>query len=130
MKRLRVYMILFGVLLSLPLLFVGWRTYGALDREAEAQVRFFAERLFDDMETEMAELVQREERRGVDAYRHTLVQDGHPVVSPLAHGSSDDFILGYFQNNPDGSFQTPLAADATRLPFPLPARYASSKRST
>ncbi|WP_054690942.1 sensor histidine kinase [Desulfosarcina cetonica] len=116
MKRLRVYMILFGVLLSLPLLFVGWRTYGALDREAEAQVRFFAERLFDDMETEMAELVQREERRGVDAYRHTLVQDGHPVVSPLAHGSSDDFILGYFQNNPDGSFQTPLAADATRAP--------------
>ncbi|BBO87301.1 sensor histidine kinase [Desulfosarcina ovata] len=116
MKRLRGYMILFGVLLTLPLAFVAWRTYGALDREAEAQVRFFADRLLDDMEAEMADLVQQEERRAVDEYRHTMIQKGRPVISPLARQAQQPFILGYFQNNPDGSFQTPLVADAAHAP--------------
>jgi hypothetical protein len=56
------------------LVFVAWRTYGALDRETQAQVRFFAERLLDEIEAELADLVRREENRAVDEYRFTLVQ--------------------------------------------------------
>lgn len=108
MKKLRRFMMLFCVLVALPLAFVAWRTYEALDREAGAQVRFFSERLLDEIEAELADLVRREENRAVDEYRHTLVQAGGTVRSPLAGIPVETFILGYFQNNPDGSFQTPL----------------------
>ncbi len=116
MKKLRLYMILFVVLVSLPLAFVAWRTYGGLDREVQAQVRFFAERLLDEIENELSELVRREESRAVDEYRHDMVQDGGTRPSPLARVPSENFIQGYFQNNPDGSFQTPLAAEGQHLP--------------
>lgn len=111
MKKLRICMILFCVLVSLPLAFVAWRTYGALDREARAQVRFFSERLLDGIETELADLVRKEERRAVDEYHHTTVKKSGNIRSPLAGVPKERFILGYFQNNPDGSFQTPLAQD-------------------
>ena len=115
-------MILFGVLTALLLTFVAWRTYGALDREARAQVRFFADRLLDQIEAELAELVRREENRAVDEYRHTLAQASGPIQSPLARLPADPFILGYFQNNPDGSFQTPLAENLKDLPADLAER--------
>ena len=111
MKKLRLYMIVFCVLVSMPLAFVAWRTYGALDGEAQSQVRFFAERLMDEIEAELSDLVRREENRAVDEYGQTLAQDGGSVPSPLAAVPAEGFILGYFQNNPDGSFQTPLAVD-------------------
>ncbi len=122
MKRLRLYMIIFCVVVSLPLAFVAWRTYAALDREAQAQVRFFAERLLDEIEAELADLVRREERRVVDEYNPTLVQDGGHTRSPLARLPVETFILGYFQNNPDGSFQTPLAADGAGIPAAIADR--------
>ena len=116
MKKLRLYMIVFCVLVSLPLAFVGWRTYGALDREALAQVRFFGEELLDEIEAELEELVRREERRAVDEYRYTRVAaTGDKTRSPLAGLPVESYILGYFQNNPDGSFQTPLADDSGQL---------------
>ena len=104
-------MILFGVLLTLPLGFVAWRTFAALDREAEAQARFFAEKLLDGMEAELAELVRREEGRPVDAYGVANPDNGQTESSPLTHPPAESFLLGYFQNNPDGSFQTPLSDD-------------------
>ena len=109
-------MIVFGILVSLPLAFVAWRTYGALDREAEAQVRFFAEQLLDEVEAELGELVRREERRAVDEYRPTQVEGGGLTRSPLAGLPAEAYILGYFQNNPDGTLQTPLVDDAGRIP--------------
>ena len=111
MKRLRLCMMLFCVLLALPLAFVAWRTYGALERESRAQVRFFAERLLDDVEAELGEIVRREEGRGVDEYRHMMIRDGGSVPSPLAAIPAAPYILGYLQNNPDGSFETPLVGE-------------------
>lgn len=122
MKRLRLYMIIFCVLVSLPLAFVAWRTYGALDRETQAQVRFFAERLLDEIEAELADLVRREENRAVDEYRYSLVQEGGKVQSPLARLPVETFVLGYFQNNPDGSFQTPLVKEGEMVPDSLAER--------
>lgn len=116
MKRLRLSMIIFCVLLALPMAFVAWRTYGALDREARSQVRFFADRLLEEIESELADIVRREENRAVDEYRHTLVQDGGTAQSPLSRTPVEPYILGYFQNNPDGSFQSPLVAASGEIP--------------
>ena len=102
MKKLRLYMITFCVLLTLPLAFVAWRTYGALDREAQAQVRFFSERLLDEIEAELADLVRREENWVVGGCCCVVVQESGNIRSPLARVSVETFILGYFQNNPDG----------------------------
>jgi signal transduction histidine kinase len=122
LKRLRLNMIVFCVLVSLPLAFVAWRTYGALDRETQAQVRFFAERLLDEIEAELTDLVRREENRAVDEYRFTLAREGGKVQSPLARLPVETFVLGYFQNNPDGSFQTPLVKAGEMVPAGLAER--------
>ncbi|WP_372680917.1 sensor histidine kinase [Desulfosarcina sp.] len=122
MKRLRIYMIIFSVLVTLPLVFVAWRTYGALDREVQAQVRFFAERLLDEIEAELAELVRREENRAVDEYGHNRVTEKGTTPSPLSRLPDQAFILGYFQSNPDGSFQTPLVEDGQDPPVGLVER--------
>lgn len=117
MRNLRLYMIVFCVLVSLPLAFVAWRTYGALDRETRGQVRFFAEQLLDEIEAELRELVRREEGRAVDEYRHMRVGAGGIMApSALAELPNEAYILGYFQNNPDGTFQTPLVDDAGPVP--------------
>lgn len=124
MKKLRLSMFLFGILISLPLAFVAWRTYGSLNRESHSQVRFFADRFLDEIEAELAELVRREEDRAVDEYRHNMVQPGGTMVSPLSRVPAEDYILGYFQNNPDGSFQTPLVEDGKDVPTALVERVA------
>ena len=124
MKKLRLTMILFAILIALPLAWVAWRTYGSLNRESASQVRFFAERLLDEIETELAERVRREENRAVDEYRHQMVQSGKTIISPLAKVPDENYILGYFQNNPDGSFQTPLIDDPKDVPSLLMERVA------
>lgn len=121
MKRLKIFILLFCVAVSIPLTYVTWRTYQGLAREEQAQMRFFSEALFDRMEKELAELVQHEENRSVDEYQYFMAngEGGAPSVqpkrSPLADPPDEDFILGYLQNNPDGSFQTPLVADMGRV---------------
>jgi signal transduction histidine kinase len=116
MKRLRRYIVIFCLAVSIPLAFVILRTAESLGREEKAQLGFFAEALFDGMERELAELVQREENRAVDEYHHTVIVSGNaPRRSPLAEPPAHAYILGYLQNNPDGSFQTPLTADLARV---------------
>lgn len=112
MKRLKLFIAIFCLAVSLPMAFVIWQTYTGLAQEERSQMQFFCETLFDSMEAELASLVQREESRAVDEYRHTLADQGQPApLSPLARQPTGTYILGYLQNNPDGSFQTPLVAD-------------------
>lgn len=117
MKRLKLLILIFCLGVSLPLAFVVWQTYQSLSQEEEAQLRFFSEALFDEMEKEMAELVKREEARVVDEYHFTLAngKDGLKI-SPLADPPKENYIMGYLQNNPDGSFQSPLVPDMGRIP--------------
>ncbi len=120
MKRLKRLILLFCAAISIPLAYVIWHTYQGLAQEERSQLRFFSEALFDEMEQEMADLVQREENRAVDEYHHTLAQDtGSPRNSPLSQPPKEKYILGYLQNNPDGSFQTPLIADLGDVPTAL-----------
>ena len=83
---------------------------------------YFAETLFDEMENRLAMMVQREESRAVDEYNYHVLppsrqsDEDRPQPSPLSQPSEENFILGYFQNNPDGSFQTPLVENDRRIP--------------
>jgi len=120
MKRLRWLILLFTIAIAVPMAYVVVRTYHGVAQEENARMRFFAEALFDTMETALAERVEIEENRPVDAYHHTLTvpQDGEDIqtTSPLATPPSEPYILGYLQNNPDGSFQTPLLVDGKTAP--------------
>ena len=121
MKRLKFLLLAFSVAISIPLAFVIWQTYAGLEQEERGQLEFFSEALFDQMETELAELVWREENRAVDEYQHFLAQpferdQSMQQLSPLSELSYQKYILGYLQNNPDGSFQTPLVTDMAQIP--------------
>ena len=109
MKHLGRLILVFCLALSVPLAYFVRHTYRSLEQEEAAQLRYFAETLFDEMERELAMLVRQEEERAVDEYNFFYQPAETPVRSPLSRPPDASYILGYFQNNPDGSFQTPLA---------------------
>ncbi|MFZ2631863.1 MAG: histidine kinase dimerization/phospho-acceptor domain-containing protein, partial [Desulfosalsimonadaceae bacterium] len=106
MKRIRFFMVIFFICLSIPLGYFIIRTHQSLDQEEKAELRYFGDTLFYEMEKELSDLVVREEGRGIEEYT---------AASKLSVLPEEPYILGYFQNNPDGSFQTPLASDVTAL---------------
>ena len=113
MKQLKILILIFSLALCIPLTFFVLRTYRGLEQEEVATLRYFAEALFNDMEQSLADLVQREEGRAIDEYNYylspSLKKDATGKSrSPLSDLPGEPFILGYFQNNPDGSFQTPV----------------------
>lgn len=121
MKRLKLLILVFSVALSVPLAFFVVQTYRGLEQEEVATLRFFAEALFDEMEQALATLVQREEGRAIDEYNYYISPAGRTQGnaatsrSPLSNLPQENFILGYFQNNPDGSFQTPLVQSGKHM---------------
>lgn len=102
MKRFGWRLILFALALSVPLAFFVVRTYTGMAREEEARLRYFAETLLDNMERELAMFVRQEEARPVDAYVPTAANPARAEAP---------FVVGYLQNNPDGSLQIPAPAD-------------------
>ncbi len=116
MKRLKLLILVFCIAISLPLAYVVRQSFIGLAEEERAQLRFFCQTLFDEMEAKLAEWVQQEENRAVDEYHHTLADGRGGILSPLARAPREAYILGYLQNNPDGSFQTPLMADSGNVP--------------
>ncbi|MGD9205451.1 MAG: HAMP domain-containing sensor histidine kinase [Desulfobacterales bacterium] len=117
MKRLKILIAIFCVCVSVPLGYFVWQTYCGLAQEEAATLRFFANTLFDEIEQALETLVRREEGRVIDEYNYFMSPSGHfrdgkdTKRSPLSHLPIENYILGYFQNNPDGSFQTPLAQE-------------------
>ena len=122
MNRLKLLIIFFSLALCVPLAFFVVQTYRGLEQEEIATLRFFAETILDEMEQSLTALVQREEGRAVDEYNYYIVPLGRTKgkmdrdLSPLSNLPQDDFILGYFQNNPDGSFQSPMAQSGKQIP--------------
>jgi len=121
MKHLKLLICLFFLLLTFPVGYFVLQTYNGLAREEVARLRFFGETIFDDIEAELMRIVHDEESRLVDEYNHDFLPPGTedanqgPIASPLSIPSHRKYILGYFQNNPDGSFHTPLKAKAKPL---------------
>jgi hypothetical protein len=120
MKSLRLMILLFALAATACLGVLMLHAYRSLDAEEAATLGFFAEALFDEMEATAAALVRREEARPVDAYA------APPATGPdeLRGLPAEDFIRGYFQNNPDGSLQTPHQAPGRLPAAELAARLA------
>ncbi len=122
MKRLKILILIFCTALSIPLAYFVLQTYWSLEQEEIAEFRYFAVTLFDQMEEELASLVLEEQGRPVDQYQYTYVPtDQNPESvgvsrSPLSRLPKQNYILGYLQNNPDGSFQTPLVESNASIP--------------
>jgi signal transduction histidine kinase len=114
MKRLQFLILIFCLALSIPLGYFVVRTYQGLQQEEASTLSFFANTLFDEMEQALATLVQQEESRAIDEYNFYMSPgeayrgSANEIRSPLSSLPQQNYILGYFQNNPDGSFQTPL----------------------
>ena len=114
MKRLKRLILIFCICVSVPLGYFVWQTYRGLAQEETATLRFFANTLFDEIEQALETLVRREEGRVIDEYNFFMSSSGQSRDktdanrSPLSRLPAENYILGYFQNNPDGSFQTPL----------------------
>jgi signal transduction histidine kinase len=121
MQKLKFLILIFSLALCIPLAFFVLKTYRGLEQEEAATLRYFAETLFDEMEQALAVLVQTEEGRAIDEFNyHVFPSDrqggaGEPQLSPLSQPPRETYILGYFQNNPDGSFQTPLVETGGRI---------------
>ena len=118
MKHLQMIIAVFALTLAVLLAFVVWHSYSGLAQEEEARLRYFAQAIIDTMESELAAMVVREENRAVDEYSYTFTPPdsatGAPIRSPLSRPPQENYILEHLQNNPDGSFQTPLTPDRGR----------------
>ncbi len=122
MKRLKALILFFCVALSVPLAYFVLRTYRGLEQEEMATLRYFGDTIYDEIERALAMIVQREEARGIDEYHYRVFppaqtgNNGPGDLSPLSNPPAEGFILGYFQNNPDGTFQTPLVKNTKKIP--------------
>jgi signal transduction histidine kinase len=121
-KRLGRLILIFCLAVSIPLGYLVVRTYGSLKQEEVAELRYFAETLFDRMEEELGTLVRKEEGRDIGQYKHNYMPgDQVPgyeglARSPLSQLPEKPYVLGYLQNNPDGSFETPLIESQDAIP--------------
>ncbi len=93
------------------------RAWSGVAAERSARQAALAERVFDEMERALSELVAREESRPVAHWRATWTPPGAApgtrVPSPLAEAPEQPFVLGWFEIRPDGEIGTPHA-DAAR----------------
>lgn len=121
MKSLRRLILIFAIGLALPLGYLVVQSYRSLEAEEAATLSFFAEALFDEMQESAAALIRREEGRPIDAYTD-------PAAAALAGLPAEDYIRGYFQNNPDGSFQTPHRTGARAALTPRVAELEEANR--
>lgn len=122
MKRLKLLLVVFCITISVPLAYFVFQTYQGLAQQEMATMNYFANTLFDGLEQTLSALVLKEEGRAIDEYNFKMAPAGpsqkpdDSILSPLSRLPSENFILGYFQNNPDGSFQTPLVDGNRSIP--------------
>ena len=99
MKKLKLLIFIFFLTVSAPFIYFSLQAHKNLEKEERAELQYFADKLFDEMEEELTSLITREEGRAIDAYNFN---------NHMFHFRKNlSYILGYLQNNPDGSFQTP-----------------------
>lgn len=88
------------------------------DARAEQRLRgeALAMRIVGELDTSLGRFVAEEQARPFVQWREEWVprQGEAAVASPLAAAPERDFVLGYFQIEPDGSFASPMA-DASRV---------------
>ncbi len=125
MKRLRIYFLLFFLLLAIPYAVLVNRSYANLKEESFFFHRRIAESVMASITRQLEQRLRIEEARSYTEYRYVHVperslpsQEGLNL-SPLSKFPVESEIpgtLGYFQIDPDGSFHTPLLPDDPTLP--------------
>jgi len=104
-------LVLLALAVLVPAVLLVHRALRGAAAEQAARHRAVAERLFDEMERALSDLVAREEARPVEAFRAT----GAVRIAELP---PERFVLGYFQIEADGRVTTPLPprdAEALRV---------------
>ncbi len=114
MNRLRWFFILLALGLTLPLALLLVKARESLAVESDARHRAVAERIVDEMERELSAWLRGEEDRPYGHYRYFFLPEESSgevfdmVRSPLSEPSSEPFVVGYFQVDPDGEVRSPL----------------------
>lgn len=113
MKSIRLVLVLFAILLVAGVGALVARALQSVETERSMRHEIIARRVFDELERSLTDLVAREEERSFLEYRYFYVPSdsipGQPglSLSPLASGPTEDFVLGYFQVEPDGTLGNP-----------------------
>jgi signal transduction histidine kinase len=114
MRRIRLVFVVLAVALLVPTGLLVRRALTSVEVERSARHRTVAERVFDEMERSLSEFLSREEERPFGHYRFYYTPEGAVIGvgalarSPLAEPPDRDFVIGYFQVDPDGSVHSPL----------------------
>lgn len=113
--RLRLWLLLFFVLLALPTAVLIVHSYDKLKWETFHQYRVLAEELAQRIDDRLAELIDAEESRSFTDYAFLNVVEGSSSnflqPSPLSRFPVEARIpglMGYFQVDSDGQFSSPL----------------------
>jgi len=109
-RRFRILFALVSVAVLVPMALLVQRAVDSAALERRMRHQTVAERLFDEMERALSDVLTREEERPIDQYRFASAGPDHagpPVRSPLADAPEWPFVVGYFQIDPDGSLHTP-----------------------
>ena len=119
MQALRRRFVLVAIGVLVPVVLLVWRALGSVAVERRMRHEVVAERLFDEMERALSDLLAREEARPVEAYG-----TGGPV--PLAPATDQPFVIGWFEIDPGGAIRT---AEAGLAPHAVDVRRAAESLS-
>ena len=114
MRHIRIVFVVLAVVLLLPLGLLFDRTLDSIAAERELRHQAVAERIFDEMERELTRFLRREEDRPFEHYRFFYLPEGGSIddieliASPLSQPAEEEFIIGYFQVDPNGAVASPL----------------------
>lgn len=111
MRALRRRFVVVGLVLLVPVALLVWRALSSVAVERRTRHEVVAERLFDEMERTLSDLLTREEARPFAAY-------GSDPASALPASSNEPFVVGHFQIDPQGMVR---AAEAVRAIVAAPA---------
>jgi len=119
-RRLRLLLCASLLCMALPLTLLLSRVYQYLAQEVFYQYRSAAEEVVKQVNQRLADILQGEELRPFDEYSflkvtaNPLFKNSAIVASPLSElppQSAIPGVIGYFQINPDGSFNSPVLPD-------------------
>jgi signal transduction histidine kinase len=106
MRRIRITLLAVSLALLLPVSVLTWRALDGLALERASRHQTVSDRTFEEMERALSRFLEREEARPFEEYRYYLGDSARR--SPLARAGAEDFVVGAFQIDPDGSVHTPL----------------------
>jgi signal transduction histidine kinase len=116
MQALRRRFVLVAAAVLIPVALLVWRAVASVEFERRMRHQVVAERVFDEMERSLSELLAQEETRPFEDY-------GTSGAVPLIPGPEQPFVVGWFAIDPDGDIRVARTghADVRRQVAPLRA---------